>query len=137
MSLFVIFINPLEKTLCSAISELKMLQGKITNVQKHKTKAFKTLNGSFVTANYCKSSHIRNNHRTFSFNVVFSWEKLQCCIGCKVHSGIVYDLLQSIAIPFIRTRHRAVQCYILGQCKCGNTAAYQNNQGCKDNQLHV
>ena len=51
-----------------------------------------------------------------------------------------HDLLQCIAISFIRTRHRAVwcyHCYELGRCKCENTVAYQTNKGCKDSQLHV
>ena len=136
VSLFAIFIFISGENIQSTMSKMKMLQGKITNVQKHKSKVFKALNDS-VVPNYCKSIHIRNNHRTFSFNVVYSREKLQHCVGCKVHPGIVYDLLQSIAIPFIWTRHRTVWCYILGNCKCGNTATYQNSQCCEDNQLHV
>jgi len=92
---------------------MKMLNGEITNIQEYKTKIFKAPNGSVVTPNYCQSNHIGNNHRTFSFNVVFPWEKLQCCVGCEVHSCIVYDLLQSIAIPFIWT---AVWCDELNKC---------------------
>lgn len=48
----------------STIRKMKMLQGMI---QKHKAKVFKTQNGACCFT--CKFSHIRNNPRSFSFNV--------------------------------------------------------------------